>query len=540
MKPQTLFAVIAAFAGCSFPDKAPGDFVLDRDAPRVEIETPARGTIAGDVTHVLVTGTATDDSGVVASVSVNGVLATLGADGAWSADVMVKPGTSLLLAIATDAEGNQGVRTRAVVAGPMVALEGHVEAGIRGTLSAPALLAICHETASFIEAGGLMTTAQAINPIVDAGGGPDCLYAQASITSLTVADADVLMGPTNGGIRVSAVLDDVRIGMHLQWSVSCLDGSRDIEVSADRVTVQGLLAVGVADRKLDIRFEGATAQVTGFDPQLANVPDAIIDMLQLDAAISPVFASMTERLVVPMAARELAAFDETKPLDVGGTRVDIDVEPTQIAFTPEGGTVTFDTSLRAQGDGGMFVFVPNVAPALELTHGFELAIADDTANQLLTSMWSAKAFDAAVALDGELGEVYDSVDLELMVPPHVDATTRPLELTIGDWIATFKRDGVAEATVAIHAKAALYVVEDEERKLHINVGTPTLQIDFVGNGDWITRAQFDLIKAFATEHVRAVGSAAVGAIPLPIVGNAMPDLWVEPSSGSMLVAGSVE
>ena len=67
MKHLTLFAVLAAFAGCSVDSKEPDDFVLDRDAPRIEIVSPTRGTIAGDVTHVLVTGTTTDDTGLVAS-----------------------------------------------------------------------------------------------------------------------------------------------------------------------------------------------------------------------------------------------------------------------------------------------------------------------------------------------------------------------------------------------------------------------------------------------------------------------------------------
>jgi hypothetical protein len=538
-----LFALVAVCVGCADDPYDPGAPAIDRNAPRVEIVSPARGTIAGDVTHVLVTGRASDDSGTVASVTVNGVPAVLGDDGTWAADVTVVPGTSLLRAIALDGDGNQSQQTRAVVTGPLAELDGRIERGITATLSAPALLALGHRTAAFIEAGGLMTAAQSMNPVVDVGGGPDCLYGQASITSLSVGNAEVLMGPTAEGILVSAVLDDVRVGMHLQWAVSCVEGSRDVLMSARRVTVQGLLTIGVVDRKLDVRFAEPNVQVTGFDPQLSDVPEPVVQMLGLDSAISQILGSVTERFVLPMAKQSLAALDQTRTVDVAGVRIDVDAEPTQISFGPQGGTIVLATSLRARGDHGAFVFVPNSVPALDAKHGFELAIADDAANQLLASLWSANAFDTTLELaaNEQLGALYDSVQLELMVPPHVNASTRPLELTFGDWIATFRQRGVAAASVAIHAKTALYVAEDDDGKLRLRVSTPAVTADLVGNGNSITRAQYDAIKAFGSERVTALGSAALAAIPLPTVGDATPaNPWVEPDLGFMLVAGDIE
>ena len=545
MKLQTLFVVGAALVGCSFEDKYPSGPAFDRDAPRVHIESPVRGTIAGDVTHVRVSGTATDEGGSVAVVTVNGVPAVLADDGTWAAELEVVPGTTLLHAIAFDAEGNQGAETRAIVSGPMVALDRHVTDGIRATLSAPALNALGRGTATFIEAGGLMSAVQGMNPVVDSGDGPDCLYAQASITSLTVGNADVLMGPTDSGVLVSAVLDDVRVGLHLQWAVSCFDGTRDVVLTAQRVNVQGLLAIGVVDRKLAVQFNDPNVQVTGFDLQLPGVPDTIVSMLGLETVIRPILGSLTERLVVPMATKSLAALDDTRTIDVAGTRVEVDVEPTKISFTPHGGTISLDTSMRAYGDTGQFVFVPNLVPSLGMKHGFELAIADDAANQLLTSMWSAKAFDTTIDLDDgaheSIGEIYDAVQLDLMVPPHVDAERRPLELTMGDWIATFKRDQVVERTVAIHAKTALYVVEGDDGKLRIDVSTPAVEVDVLGEQSSISKAEYDAIKAFAVERITAVGSAAAAAIPLPALGDATPtNLWVDPESGYMLVVGDVQ
>lgn len=541
MKFQTLFAV--AVAGCSFtPGEPGGGPALDRDAPRVEIETPSRGTIAGDVSHVLVIGTASDDSGVVASVKVNGVSAVVGDDGKWIVDVPVAPGTSLLHAIAFDEKGNRGEQTRAIVAGPMVYLDRHVEAGIRATLSSSALVTLGHNTATFIENGGLSGIAQGMNPVVDVGGTADCLYGQGSITSVTVGDADVLTGPSDGGIMVAAVLTDVHVGMHLQWSVSCLDGERDVELTADRVTVQGLLTIGVVDHKLDIQFPNPTVQVTGFDPHLGAVPDTIVQSLHLDSAVSSVIGSTTGRLVVPIASQLLAALDDTRTVEVAGMPVDIDVAPTQISFSARGGSVTLETSARARGDRGQFVFVPNISPPLEMKDGFELAIADDAANQLLTSLWSVQAFDRTVDLTPyePISKFYDTAELQLMAPPHVTASAHPLELTIGDWLATFKGDGAATTSVAIHATTALYVTTGDDGKLRLAVSTPAVRIDIDGDSDSVTKAQYDAIKQFAIQRVTEVGSAAVGALPVPTVGDAVPaNLWVEPDSDSMLIAGDL-
>jgi hypothetical protein len=542
MKPTTLLPVLAIWVGCADHAYDPDAPAIDPHAPRVHIISPVRGTIAGDVATIAVTGTASDDSGVVTSVTVNGAHAVLAADGSWHAEVVVAPGTTLLHAIATDGQGNTGGETRAVVAGPMVSLDRYITNSIRATLSAQTLSALGRGTATFIEAGGLLTAAQGMNPVVDVGAGPDCLYAQASITSLTVGNADVLTGPTAGGVLMSAMLEDVRIGLRLQWAVSCFDGSRDVVVTAQRVSVQGLLAIGVVDRKLDVQFPDPQVQVTGFHVELPGVPDAIVQMLALDTTLGPAIGWATERLVVPMATATLSALDDTKTIDVAGMPVEVAVAPTQVSFTTQGGLVWLDTSMRARNDHGALVYVPNIVPPLEPSAGFQLAVADDAANQLLASLWSAQALDHTIDLRtgafGHIGELYETVQLQAMVPPYVDANGDEFALTIGDWIATFAL-GNYTITVAIHATSDLYVVEDAG-KLRIELATPTVYVDLVDDGAWLTNEHHDAIKAFAVDRIRQVGSAALAAVPVPAIGDAMPtNLLTLPEHGYLVITGDV-
>jgi hypothetical protein len=540
---------LIAFAGCTDHAYDPDAPAIDPTAPRVHITSPVRGTIAGDVETITVSGTASDDSGVIASVTVNDVPAMVAADGTWTAQVQLVPGTNLLHAIAKDKQGNQGKESRAVVAGPQATLARQVPDAITATLSAQTFDAIGRGAAGYIKSGNVMSALQGMNPVVDAGGGPDCLYAQASITSFSVGDADILLAPQTGGLFLSGELTNVRIGMHLQWAVSCLDGSRDIVIGANKVSVQGNLKVGIVGRDFDIKLENQNVQITGFDLQLGGIPGQIVDLLSLDTAMGPILGWATERFVVPMLNKSLAGLNNTKTIDVLGTQVDIDVKPSQIDFTNVGGKVLLNTTLRAKGDTGSFVYVPNTLPTMDMSHGFQLAVADDAANQLLTSMWSAKGLDKTLDLKtgtyGDIGQLYDSVELAVAVPPYVDATDGKLTLTIGDMVGSFKLAGSVVTQVAINAQVGLQVVNGPDGKLRFDVGMPTVYVDVldeqIEGSNVLSNAQFEAIASFALTRIVGVGAGTLGAIPLPSIGGvSVTNLAIDQQAGYLIVDGEVQ
>jgi hypothetical protein len=544
-----LFAIlgIAALAGCTDKPYDPNAPALDPTAPRVHITTPERGTIAGDVHTVTVTGTATDDT-AVASVTVNDVPATLAADGTWTATVPVKAGTNLLHAIAKDAQGNAGKESRAVVAGPMVALAQDVPQAITATLSAQTFNAIGKGTAGFLTSGDLAPMLGTA-PVMDLGNGPDCLYAKAWITSVTFGDADVTLAPQDGGLWLDVELDQANIGMHLEYAAACVDGSRDITIGASHISVSGNMTVGVAGHDFDIHLDNPNVNITGFNVELGGIPGAIVDMLSLDTAMGPILGWATERFVVPMLNNALAGLNNTKTMDVLGTMVDIDVKPDDIRFSSEGAVVILDTSLRAHGDAGDFVFTDNTVPAMDLSHGFQMAVADDAANQLFTSLWSAKALDKSIDLQngsyGDIGKLYDSVQISAAVPPFVDASGDGLVLTVGDLVATFRNSDEVVTEVAINAQVDLQVVKGQDGALRFDVGTPTTYVDVldenVEGANQLSNAQFEAITSFALSRVIAVGSGSVGAIPLPSVGGvSVNNLTIAEQTGYLVVDGEVQ
>jgi len=549
---HTLILAALTFAACSDHPYDPDAPAIDPNAPVVHITSPDRGAIAGDVHTITVTGTATDDT-AVESVTVNGITAALAADGTWTAQVPVVAGTNLLHAVALDAQQNAGKESRSVVAGPMQALSMQVPNALTASLSAQTFDAIGRGAAGYIKTADLEALIAPSNPVIHAGdpNGPDCLYGQAHITSMTVAGADVTLAPQTGGLYLDAELDNVQIGMHLQWAVSCLDGSRDIMVSASHISVSGNLTVALTSGNFDIHLDNPNVNLTGFNLDLGGVPGEIVNLLHIDTALGPVIGWATEKFVTPMLNKSFAALNTTKTITVLKSQVDVSVKPAKLDFSSAGAVIELNTSIRAHGDSGKFVFVDNVVPAMDLSHGFSLAVADDAANQALSSLWSAKGLDDKIDLKngsyGDVGTLYDSVEIGTLAPPFVDASNpaNGLVLTVGDLMATFRNGDAVATEAAINAQVGIKVVPGADGALRFDVGQPTVYVDVLDQGvegaNQLSSSQFEAITSFALARVISVGSASIGSIPLPAIGGVgVTDLAIAPQTGYLVVAGDVQ
>jgi len=544
------WAACAALTACSDNPYDPNAPALDPNAPSIHITSPARGMFAGDVKVLVVTGTATDDDRV-ATVAVNGVAATLAGDGSWTATIPVAAGTQLIHAVATDAQGNVGKESRAVVAGPMQPIATAVPQAITAALSAQTFDAIGRGITGLLTTGDLEALIAPHNPVLDVDGGPDCLFAQAAITSMTAGSAtQVSLTPAGGGLALDVELDHVTVGMHLSYAVACLDGSRDVAIAASHVSVTGMLNIGVSHGAFAIALTDQRVQITGFDVDLGGVPGKIVGLLHLDTAIGPILGWATETFVVPVLNTALAGLDATRTVDVLGTAVDVKLTPARVSFDATGAIVELDTTLRAHGDAASpgYVYVANQLPAMTTARGFELTVADDAVNQLLGSLWAAGGLDKAFALDtgsyGTIGKLYDRVELSAKLPPYVDASGGALKLTIGDLVATFKNGAAVATQVAINAELAIQVATGADGKLRLDVGTPTTYVDVlddnVDGANALSNAQFEAITSFALARVIAVGSGSVGAIPLPAFGGvAVQGVGIAEQAGYLVIDGEV-
>ena len=551
MRTLTILGLIA-LAGCSDHPYDPDAPAIDPNAPVVHITSPDRGFFAGAVQMVTVTGTASDDV-AVASVSVNNVPATLNADGTWTAQVPVTAGTNLLHAIALDNSNNAGKESRSVVVGPTSPIATVVPNAITAALSAETFTALGNGAAGYIKTANLEQLLSSSNPVLNDGApnGPDCLYVQGSITSMTIGDAQISLTSQTGGLALDAELSNVNVGMHLDYAAACIDGSRDITIAATQISVKGNLTIGVANSQFAISLDSPDVTVTGFDAELGGLTGDIVDLLDLNDAFGPLIGWATEKFVVPMINTELDGLNQTKTITVLNSQVDVSVTPASIDFTSDGGIVQLNTSIRAHGDSGAFVDVTSTAPAMDLSQGFQLAVAANAANQALTSMWSAKGLDDTLMLNngsyGDIGTLYDSVEISAAAPPYVDASSgNGLVLTIGDLMGTFRNGSQTTTEIAINAQVAVKVEADSTTGgLKLDVGDPTTYVDVLDQGvsgaNELSNAQFEALATFALARVIAVGSGTLGAIPLPSVGGvSLQNLSVAPAAGYLVVNGSVQ
>lgn len=550
---HTLFAALTLITACADHAYDPNGQAIDPNAPKVHITSPDRGAIAGDVQSVTVTGTASDDT-AVASVTVNGVAAALAADGTWTAEVPVVAGTNLLHAIATDTSDNTGKESRSVSAGPTSPVAMRVPQALTAALSAQTFDAIGRGAAGYIKTADLAAVIAPSNPVINVGApnGPDCLYGQGSITSMTVGDAAITLAPQTGGLYLLAELKNVHIGMHLAYAAACINGSRDITIAASKVSVSGNMTVGIsATKDFAIALANPNVSITGLDLELGGIPGAIVELLHIDTALGPILGWAVEKFVAPMIGKSLSGLSQTKTITVLKSKVDISVKPSKLTFSSDGALINLDTSIRAHGDAGNFVFVNNLVPAMDLTHGFTLAVADDAANQALASLWSAKGLDDTIDLKngsyGDVGTLYDSVEISTLGQPFVDASNAAngLVLTIGDLMASFKNGDQVATEAAINAQVGLKVTTGTDGTLKFDVGTPTTYVDVLDEGvegaNQLSNAQFEAIASFALARVISVGSASLGSIPLPSIGGVgITDIAIKPQTGYLVVSGDVQ
>ncbi|HEX2691820.1 MAG TPA: hypothetical protein VHN14_34660 [Kofleriaceae bacterium] len=546
-----LIAGIFSLTACSDHPYDPDAPAIDPNAPRVHILSPARGTFAGDVPTLVVTGTATDDTQVV-SIEVNGIAAALSGDGTWRATIPVTAGTQLIHAEAKDADGNVGKESRAVVAGPLTPIAMPVPQAITAAISAQTFDAIGRGITGFLRTGDLAAALAPKNPVIDIGGGPSCDYVQAAITAMTAGNATtVSLIPQAGGLALDIELDHVAIGMHLAYALACVDGRRDLTIGASHIKVTGVLNIAVRHGAFDVKLTSPSVQITGFDVNLGGLPGDLIDLLHLDTSLGPILGWATETFVVPVLSHALAGLGDTRTVDVLGTAVDIHVAPAQIRFDATGAVIALDTTLRAHGDqvSPGYVAAESQVPAMPQGRGFSLAVAGDAVNQLLGSFWAARGMDKAADLDtgsyGQIGKLYDRVEISAQVPPYVDASGGALTLTIGDLLATFKNGASIATQIAVNAQIPLTVVAGSGGAPRLDIGSPITYVDIldehVDGANALSNAQFELITSFALGRVIAVGSGAVGALPLPALGGVgIHDLNIAEQAGYLVIDGDVQ
>jgi Glucodextranase, domain B len=545
----SLGALVALGTGCDAP--LADDPAIDPDAPVVRISSPARGAYLGDVSSVVVTGTVLDES-PIRSLTINGEPVELAADGSFSAALAMAPtGTALFTAEATDVDGNVGRETRAFSSGPLLATGLRSGDAIVAAISDNAFLAVGNAAASLIATTDLGAWIASSNPVIRAGSpnGPDCLFGDVSIGKLDVASAAIELLPTVGGLELVAELRGVTVPMHLRYAALCVNGQSDVAMTAAKVRIAGRFTVAIKNGRFDIKLVAPAATFDGFHLELPGLPGEVAELLDLDHALGPVLSWAVEQLAAPLLGDALAGAGGATRLPVLGKTLDLEVTPTELTFSPVDAQIRLDTRFHFDGDlAGRFVAAPNVRPSMS-TSGLRIAVSDDAINSLLAGFWSAHGMDLSVDLTtgdyGGLGQLYDRVELQGLLPLSLRAEGGTAQLVIPELVVSFERGDQRVTQIALNGSIDLAIDQGGDGALRLATGTPRLFVDILQEGvqgsNPLASSQLETLVAFALTRLTGVASTLIGAVPLPSgPGAQLRDVRAGGQRGYLLIDGAAD
>lgn len=540
----SLCAAALAIGACKDRGLEEDETPDDSESPTLAIETPERGSLiegsGGGSVHV--SGRATDAGGDLDRVEINGVEAELGADGSFSADVEVGNGITLLSTVVRDAAGNQATDTRAVLAGQFAPLSQPVDRAFGAWLSASALDAVGDTAAAFVTGQDLGALIAPFNPVLTAGG--SCLGARVNVEDINLSESRVTLVPRAGSLGLVVELDNLDVPLDVDYDVACLGSDVGASLTASRFTFEGELSAQVTDGQLSVEITSSTAHFDGFALDVGLVPSQIVNLIasDLDQTIADQLTARIDDLVVPQLDGALAGLAAGRTFELLGKQVTVAVSPRELTIEEGGARIVLDATLGVDGaDGGAlpgYLVSPGPLPALDSTDGFDLAIADDAANQALAAFTAAGGIDQNIAIGGgdygQVGELFDRIHISALLPPVVTAGPDGLVLSVGDLRCDFEKDEaggtVATTSIALSASARVTLIATESGAVRMAVSEPEVHADFeeASGANSLAEPEIEQLGSFAGTRVVGTLGSLIGEVPIPsVLGLSVTDLQVE-------------
>jgi hypothetical protein len=518
-------AAILTLAACASSGGASDD-----TPPVLTITAPSRGTSA-DGGAVTVTGTVQDDQPGV-RVTVNGVQATVGKDGSFSAPLQLDPGISVIETHAIDSKGQDVRDVRAVLAGTLAATDGTKTATIGAHASPPAIAAIGNAIATDAKAIDYTAEAKTLNPIYS---DTDCNGAVIDVNTISLSDVDVSLVPGTGKLAAKVTLKNVSVKLDVHFRAVCISGSDTVTISASAAHVTGDLAVTVSGGKLQTSLSNASVTLDNFNLSAGGVPSFVSDLLngtartKVQDALTHVVATKVPPIANAKLAGMLAKGFSTKILGAD-TKLTATATTAQIAAT--GIYLGVDTKVVVTGGtGGTFLeqSPPDALSLMGQTKNLGVAIANDLANQLLAGLWAAGAFDHKIPVSSlsVLAALLDpdatQLALSLSLPPTIQSDgTGNLQLAIGDaMISVQDGSGTELQKIALSLSTSVAMDASSSGAISMALGTPTVYAQVLGQVDDgsrpLTDKQVEGIVTGAWGVVSQQASDAMGKLPMPSI-----------------------
>ncbi|MBS1120027.1 MAG: hypothetical protein H6Q90_2255 [Deltaproteobacteria bacterium] len=527
--------------GCS---GAPGNL---KDPPILKVTSPARSLVKSGAGQIMVTGTVgpNADGVPVATVLVNDVQAEVGPDGTFQASIEVKEGASFIQTIARDEEGGQASDTRAVHAGNVLPAGSNIASAVTVSMSADAFDKISAAAGPIIKGMDIAGMLAPMQPMQKSGP-PSCLYEQVFVNDLKFSDIAIKLEPSAGGLNFFAQIDGLDVPGMANYAVACLGGSTGFRVTADRVVISGTLLVEPNGMKgFSTTLVNKTVDLTNFQFNATGIPGQIINMINMRSTIESILATGAELAMQPMLNAALGALAGPKQIEIMGKQMNIEVDPNDISFDVTGALVTMNMAMLIGGsEASTFIYTENGLPLMDPGKGFQLGLADDLANEMMSEAKSLGLLDLSMPT---AGGTFDSTGIAMTLPPMISADPKDghMRVVLGDMIATFMSGSTPMGKAAINASLDLKIeTAANGYAVALKLGEPKIEFNILDDFENQTRLEpADLENASESAlkaQIAGITQLLVN-IPLPnVAGLQVRNLTIGSDSGYVMVNGALE
>ncbi len=519
------------------------------DPPILEVLSPQRSHIQDQPGSITVTGNVSPNptGAAVATVTVNGVKATMTGT-AWSATIDVPVGATLIHTVASDEAGGLATDTRSVLAGERRAPGAGIDNAIGASISAPAFAKLADVATTALNAANLTALIQPLNPVARSGdeAGPDCLYAQGFVDSVTISNARISLVPVAGGLQINATMEQPRITGHTRHAVACSNGSSQFTITANAARLGGVLKLSTNGMQGFVgELANPVVELPGLEITATNFPDALLNVLPLEKIIQAVAPIAVRQFVDPAINDALGALAGPQQIQLPERTMTIQVSPRAISFDATGANAMLDMKLLIAGaeNSPGYTFTPNGMPALTSTDGLALGIADDLANDALAQLTATGLLNLNLRQEGA---EFNLAKVTATTPPVVaaDGTDGKLRVIVPDLMVTFLDNDRPVARAAVNAEIPIAVTPTAGgSSIAIDLGTPAIAIDNLDDLTGLTmppESEFARTITLAAGDQKGAIADVLKNIPLPKLGGiTLSDVSVGGANGYVLATTKI-
>ena len=539
-----------------------GPILVDSSGPTLTVNTPNRGEWT-ESSSTTVSGTAIEEYSVLVDLTVDGLSTQTDTAGAFSENMDLEEGITVVETEAIDSDGNISNDARSVLSGTYEPKDEPIDDVIQvylGSSGIDSLEANVETIVGGIDIASLLPS----NPVTSQGVAWCTAYI--NVYNISYGSASLDIDPqSNGYINVTMTIPNLSMDLDVplnggSWWQPCPDFSGDVSASSLVATIT--LNPYVSNNEIYMNIVASSASLNGLNVSLngwGSVLNFIVNFFEGDIAdaLESEIQNQLSTQVPALLEDTLQSIELSTSFDLMGSTFALDALPSSI-FADDNGVgfgmqanVMADTWTLTQNGLGSFVQGYS-APTFSSNSGYNLALSTDFINQLMYQVWGSGLVSQELTLS-ELGVQSSDIEvlfpnatdlritIEPLLPPVVVAENNLLEMQLGELYIAVHNGDYSNGDIRLEVYSHIFA------PLTMGVSS-TLITATVGNPETYFDVVYPLEGARGTETLLdalipillPTFTDAISEIPLPtFAGVTLSGLSSSVDSGHLNIVGNV-